>query len=140
MTDEPKMPLDPCAMPPELWDQPVEETNLRVKPKGRTFYVGSAHLNAGAKGNDGQNVLCPLPSLREALSSARAYDWIIIGSGHTETIYEEDGLLVLVDNLTVMCLGTGDRRARFVSVTRADKFALIVLVILQGLMAQGQRE
>ena len=88
------------------WGIPQLGGSLPVKP-GSPWWVDSA-TGSNSTGSE----LHPFATIDQAVNAAAAGDLIIVKEGHSETISAATSLVLDVDGLTIVGLGSGSRRPR----------------------------
>jgi len=93
---------------------------------GRIFWVGSA-VTAANDGGDGDNPEKPFATLDYAIgkTTASASDTIFVLPGHTETLEDNDELVMDVISTRVFGLGIGTLRPTFTLSTAVDAQAVV---------------
>lgn len=89
--------------------------------RGRTFYVSSL-----VDGTDGTSPATAVGTLNEAIDKCTANrgDKIVVMEGHTETLTAADGVDVDVAGVTIVGLGRGTKRPKFLYTNAAGEFVI----------------
>jgi len=86
---------------------------LRTVAQGNVYYVDNTHLNTGAN-HDGTDPNYPLTTIDGAIGKcvANRHDWIIVGSGHAESIATAAAINCDMAGVYILGVGTGQNRPR----------------------------